>query len=672
MPRFLDPSNINSAMNGKEELGYGFIGTPDGFQQLVTDPLAKIRLGPILDLDSSKLKILPEKTIYCVNRFYSNNDLFIVITKYFYAKEKSSDRGGTFAGAVLGFKNCIPQAFEVIKSSLDELSDQLMTRFLNPKDNHRFLSSLKIGELSTNFNRGSFALENFDPLGIGFNFKFRKPGELDLALLFSDHNSLEDFLRVALFHKDFFLSPKIFGSPDSGVENKFVKRYFLIQNLDLAIANFEDARKIATESEQIDTLPPVPKDSFEKNIELNDNFKEVDNTKDITTIDEATKEKNIPRREELKIDEGEKSLIIPKILSNKSSIEEQQFKNSNGSYTEFGQEESNSKSFFGEEFSSILQYLGKLKEKTKASLGTYWMYYIGGGTSLVFIIPLLVYFINLRTSIKSTVQSSKPETTTTNSSSPQNPDSKGNSLTDIFSSLFGSNEEAESPRSISSGDRNPRSSPDLFQEEKENGPRLNNEGSIDSFESRQYFEMGELVLPEEDETLESISSAEETIEQKSQSLDNNSQLSLIEVANIDDFKADFEKLINHANLHDNCYDTVNFPNYYFTATNLLGEYPQDKSLNKLIASGKKIYLDFCKSGYPYNQLSYIYLEPDRGKGTNSMAKKLRAKYEYIKFNYKNNTINKVFKAANRENSPDYGKRYLIYFPKPEFIKKNNN
>ncbi|MCX2452091.1 hypothetical protein OQX61_12535 [Pedobacter sp. PLR] len=112
-------------------IAFGTFGIPNGFRQT---PFAgdKENSGRIksFDLNTNAIKLFPDTRIYSIRKQHINGNNTIAYAVYSFAKEKNSDRGGTFIGSAMVYYNKIAEENLTIKC-LDEFHNTLITNTKN-------------------------------------------------------------------------------------------------------------------------------------------------------------------------------------------------------------------------------------------------------------------------------------------------------------------------------------------------------------------------------------------------------------------------------------------------------------------------------------------------------------------------------------------------------------
>ncbi len=106
---------------------FGTFGNPNGFRQTILNhPNEKIQLNvKTFDLKTDAITLYANTKVYAVRKEIANGNKGISFSVYTYAKEKNSDRGGTFIGSSVIFINAISEPNQIV-SCLNELNDNLI------------------------------------------------------------------------------------------------------------------------------------------------------------------------------------------------------------------------------------------------------------------------------------------------------------------------------------------------------------------------------------------------------------------------------------------------------------------------------------------------------------------------------------------------------------------
>jgi hypothetical protein len=112
----------------KDKIDIGAIGTfglPHGCTQSgFYNGKIKTR-NKSLDLNANAIKIFPDTILYIIRREVLSNEPSIIFGKYSFAKERNSNRGGTFIGSFISFYNCFANSNQIY-SLLKEFHSNLI------------------------------------------------------------------------------------------------------------------------------------------------------------------------------------------------------------------------------------------------------------------------------------------------------------------------------------------------------------------------------------------------------------------------------------------------------------------------------------------------------------------------------------------------------------------
>lgn len=107
---------------------FGTFGSPNGFtQSIFLTSNQNTKGGEIkdFDLNSNAIELFGDSQLYAIRKEIINNHLAISYATYTYAKEKTSDRRGTFIGSALTFEKEIADE-NIIISTLNEFHQKLV------------------------------------------------------------------------------------------------------------------------------------------------------------------------------------------------------------------------------------------------------------------------------------------------------------------------------------------------------------------------------------------------------------------------------------------------------------------------------------------------------------------------------------------------------------------
>lgn len=144
-------------------IAFGTFGNPHGFKQTIYIENSSWASGiKTFDLKTDAIKLVPDSTVYAIRKENITNHTIVSYMIYSYAKEQNSDRGGTFIGASLSFRDQIAN---------ENLSLQLLNEF------HRDLVSKNVQDnvitvnhsnhfsvtMPKDFDKAAFQLQKIEP-----------------------------------------------------------------------------------------------------------------------------------------------------------------------------------------------------------------------------------------------------------------------------------------------------------------------------------------------------------------------------------------------------------------------------------------------------------------------------------------------------------------------------
>lgn len=136
---------------------FGTFGSPNGFTQSIlltsNQNTNEVKIKDF-DLNSNAIELFGDSQLYAIRKEIINNRLAISYATYTYAKEKTSDRRGTFIGSALTFEKEIADE-NIITSTLNEFHQKLVA---DNTENQR-LKVIHSNEFKVN------KPQNFDKLG---------------------------------------------------------------------------------------------------------------------------------------------------------------------------------------------------------------------------------------------------------------------------------------------------------------------------------------------------------------------------------------------------------------------------------------------------------------------------------------------------------------------------
>jgi hypothetical protein len=112
-------------------IAFGTFGIPNGFRQtLFLGDSVNFSKVKTFDLNTNAIKLFPNTKIYSIRKQQINGYNTIAYSVYSFAKEKNSDRGGTFIGSSIIFHNIIAKE-DLIINCLDEFHNELISNKSN-------------------------------------------------------------------------------------------------------------------------------------------------------------------------------------------------------------------------------------------------------------------------------------------------------------------------------------------------------------------------------------------------------------------------------------------------------------------------------------------------------------------------------------------------------------
>lgn len=174
-------------------LAFGTFGNPYGFRQtffLGNQNVAKSI--KTFDLNTNAIKLFENSILYSIRKESINALNAIAYSKYSFAKEKNSDRGGTFVGASILFTNEIAEENLTI-AKLNEFHEILVQKNVDNKTimvNHSDDFSVDLPE---DFDKLSFQLKNIDEPS---NFRLSNSNLVVYSHI--NENTLQQNLRKSL------------------------------------------------------------------------------------------------------------------------------------------------------------------------------------------------------------------------------------------------------------------------------------------------------------------------------------------------------------------------------------------------------------------------------------------------------------------------------------------
>ena len=203
-------------------LAFGTFGNPYGFRQtffkVANENVAKSI--KTFDLNTNAIKLFQNTTIYSIRKEIANGINSVAYSKYTFAKEQNSDRGGTFIGASIYFTNEIAQENLTI-NKLNEFHKILVTKNVEnetimvdhsdkfsvdlPRDFDKLGFNLKKIDELTNFNLSNTNLVVFSRINENtLQQNFKKSLELLNCydtIFFTDSKEIADFTKTKGIYK---------------------------------------------------------------------------------------------------------------------------------------------------------------------------------------------------------------------------------------------------------------------------------------------------------------------------------------------------------------------------------------------------------------------------------------------------------------------------------------
>lgn len=224
----------------KDKIDIGAIGTfglPNGCTQSAFYS-GKFKKNKSLDLNANEIKVFPNTNLFAIRREVVDNQASLLFVKYTFAKEKNSNRGGTFLGSCICFYDsyAIPNQ---ICSLLNEFHHHLID------NKHNILNSV----LQVSHSR---------------DLQVKLPKDFDKL----DQN-LKSFTGESIFSKNISSNSNFLVYANGDEENKLVKFF---QNCMEHFPNnetiyFTDSREIAEFAFEKQLLKVQQFEEFEKDIE---------------------------------------------------------------------------------------------------------------------------------------------------------------------------------------------------------------------------------------------------------------------------------------------------------------------------------------------------------------------------------------------------------------------
>jgi hypothetical protein len=227
-------------MNASSFLGYGIIGTSDGFAAQTAGLLADMDIGSIVDLDNRQIFAPFDTQILAGIREQRDGHLYTYFVLYRYAVERERSRTGAFYGSVVALKDCTADGFAIYNLLLELATnvkvylDPDTRRFLVPLEEITFLHPDAIDEVVQSIKKQPIG--ELKPKGY---FAFLPP------------HSRNSFRFIDFFQKNEEAGERFFVSADQEVSRLVKNKAGLeIQSLVLENAAIENKLK---QADQIDS-----------------------------------------------------------------------------------------------------------------------------------------------------------------------------------------------------------------------------------------------------------------------------------------------------------------------------------------------------------------------------------------------------------------------------------
>lgn len=174
-------------------LAFGTFGNPYGFRQtFYLGNQNVVKSIKTFDLNTNAIKLFENSILYSIRKESVNGLNAIAYSKYSFAKEKNSDRGGTFVGASILFTNEIAEDNLTI-TKLNEFHEILVRKNIDDKTimvNH---SDDFTVDMPKDFDKLSFHLKNIDEPS---NFRLSNSNLVVYSRI--DENTLQQNLKKSL------------------------------------------------------------------------------------------------------------------------------------------------------------------------------------------------------------------------------------------------------------------------------------------------------------------------------------------------------------------------------------------------------------------------------------------------------------------------------------------
>lgn len=307
-------------MNASAYIGYGIMGTSDGFAAQTAGLIANKDIGQILDLDNRKIFAPFGAEIIAAIREKVDEHLYTYFVLYRYAVEQERSRKGAFYGSVVALKDCTADGFAIYNMLLELATnvkvylDPETRRFLAPLEEIAFLQPDSLDEVIRSVKKhqnpairtsGFFApLSSHSRNNFRFIDQFQQdPDGVERAYASSD----EAVIDLVKNKKGIPIKPIILD--DSTVEKKLEQ-----------LENFE-AEKKAKEKEiglltrQLESLKEKENSLLEKQEQLNHTVHQLE-------IQLKSDQEQLEEVERLRSEKKELEADIEKMLASKNKLEQ--------------------------------------------------------------------------------------------------------------------------------------------------------------------------------------------------------------------------------------------------------------------------------------------------------------------------------------------------------------
>lgn len=315
-------------------LAFGTFGNPYGFRQtffkVANENVAKSI--KTFDLNTNAIKLFQNTTIYSIRKEIANGINSVAYSKYTFAKEQNSDRGGTFIGASIYFTNEIAQENLTI-NKLHEFHKILVAKNVVDETimvNHSDKFSV---DLPQDFDKLGFNLKKFDEL-INFNLSntnlvvFSRINENTLQQNFKKSLELLNIYDTIFFTDskeivDFTKSRDIYKVIDENGYDKEIQtlRDEKKKKLQILVSDFEKELSELDEKKRISIRDF--KDSIEENSRLHqeNNRKIEDDKKQINIIENKYYEFSKKIKEAINLIDTNNNIEVVKSFHNENKRE---------------------------------------------------------------------------------------------------------------------------------------------------------------------------------------------------------------------------------------------------------------------------------------------------------------------------------------------------------------